>query len=85
MKQNAVVSTVCTCLYLGGGTEQIMAVVYLRTGRIFILILFFATSGKWELTELETDGALDGDIGLVMSVRGTFPIFPSTVPLYVCI
>ena len=24
--------------------------------------------GKWELTELETDGALDGDIGLVMSV-----------------
>ena len=67
----------------GGGTEQIMAVVYLRTGRIFIL--FFANSGKWELTELETDGALDGDIGLVMSVRGTFPIFPSTVPLYVYI
>ena len=30
---------------------------------------FFANSGKWELGELETDGALDGDIGLIMSVR----------------
>ena len=32
-------------------------------------ILFcVAIAGKWELTELETDGALEGDVGLVMSV-----------------
>ena len=26
------------------------------------------SAGKWELTELETDGAMEGDVGLVMSV-----------------
>ena len=44
-------------------------------------LVFFVNSGKWELGELETDGALDGDIGLVMSVRGP-PSFP---PLTLCV
>ena len=35
---------------------------------IFVYCTYTTIVGKWELTELETEGSLEGDTGLVMSV-----------------
>jgi hypothetical protein len=44
-----------------------------------VFVYCYCYSGKWELGELETDGALDGDIGLIMSVRIPHSTYPMSV------